>query len=156
MKGQLKFYRSVSYIFTSVLFENLNQAFTILFLLPFLLLGQLSGVQKSHLDSLNQVIVSAEHDTTVVKSLIEAAGLLAQFDEKQQLQYLNKADSLSSFNIKTSSKNRMVFQKLNIQALHETGSYYYKKSLHNKAIQYWKKELNLLHQLDERKRMATI
>jgi len=118
--------------------------------------AQLKTADISKIDSLKGVIQNANHDTTIVKSLISWEYIIYKYDMELSFVLNRKIDSLSSENLKKSlSKDeKESYLKAKSYALYSMGVNYLDLEELTKALDLFKRSLKIREELEDEESIA--
>ncbi|UKN02277.1 tetratricopeptide repeat protein [Paracrocinitomix mangrovi] len=117
----------------------MKKLLVILLLLPYISFSQLTEEESAIVDSLQDVIQNAEHDSIIIKAWNDWDQLIYYFDVELDLELNLKMDSLSALNLETKlvENEETFYLKVRAAASNNLGSIYYYLSDFDKAIEYY-------------------
>ena len=119
--------------------------------------AQLSADQQAQVDSLEQIITSAKHDTTIVNAWIAWDNIIYVTDPDMDFILNQRTDSLCSKNLKKNLNNEEKFNFLHAKgkALNVFGIIYKNQGDYAKAIDYYTQSLKIREEIGDKKGIAS-
>jgi serine phosphatase RsbU (regulator of sigma subunit)/tetratricopeptide (TPR) repeat protein len=137
--------------------EGLKKLLVILLLIPTIAVGQLTTEQQAKIDSLQQVITNAEHDSTIINAWKNWDDIVYSTDHDLSIELNEKIENLSTKNLseKITEQERFFFKKANIYAYGSFGYIFMRKGDFDKAIDNYSKGLALSEELKLKETIST-
>jgi tetratricopeptide (TPR) repeat protein len=128
----------------------------ILFLLPLVSIAQLPADQKAQVDSLQQVIKTAKHDTIIVNAWIAWDNIIWRSYPEMDFVLNQKIDSLCAKNLKKklNKQEKAKFLKSSAFALNNIGLIYKDQGDYAKAIEYCIASLKIKEEIGDKSGIA--
>jgi serine phosphatase RsbU (regulator of sigma subunit)/Tfp pilus assembly protein PilF len=125
--------------------------------MPLIGTAQLSADQQSQVDSLQQVIKTAKHDTIIVNAWIAWDNIVWRADPDMDFVLNQKIDSLCSKNLKQNlnKQEKAMFLKSKAFALNSFGIIYEDQGDYAKAVEYYTQSLKIREEIGDKKGIAT-
>ncbi len=140
-------------ILLSVFFKKIRRLHLIYILLalPFIGYGQLTPKQQHQIDSVQQVIKTATHDSTIVKSLTYWEGRIINIDDKLFLKLNKKIDSLCTLHLNKNldKKSKIFFKTYLAIRYNNAGRHYFYKSDYDLALKNFLKGLEVYKEIGD-------
>lgn len=128
----------------------------ILLLLPLVSVAQISTENQAKVDSLKQVVKTAEHDSLVIKSWITWDNIIYITDPELDFTLNLKIDSLCTINLDKNpgKQEKLFFLKSKGFALNNIGMIYQNQNDYIKAMDCYTKSLTTKEEIGDKKGMA--
>ncbi len=118
--------------------------------------AQLTPEQEHQVDSLQKIIQSAKHDTVLTNAWMAWDNIIYISDPDLDLVLNQKADSLSSLNLKKDldKQTKLAFLKTKGNALNNIGTIYKDRGDYDKAIEFQTESKKILEEIGDKKGVA--
>lgn len=122
-----------------------------------LVFSQLTPMEEYYVDSLQQVIKNADHDSVVINAMLVWDEMIYVVDPELDLELCLRIDSIASLNLEKniSEKEREYFLKVKGYAINVIGITYHTQTDYEQAVKYYKESLKIKEEIGDKMGMAS-